>query len=191
MKGARPLTDLEVKAVLKALVGPRDRALFVLGIRSGFRISELLSLTLRDVAPLGPVLVAVAVKRRNMKGKEAGRTVPLHQEARRHLRTWIGRLRGLGHTAPETFVFRSRKGGNRAIDAIQAWRRLTAAYRTAGLAGRLGSHAMRKTFANRVYERLHHDLVKTQQAMGHKDVNSTVAYLSFKQEDIDAAILGD
>jgi hypothetical protein len=48
---------------------------------------------------------------------------------------------------------------------------------------------MRKTFANRVYDRLRHDLVKTQRALGHKNINSTVSYLSFRDEDVDAAIL--
>ena len=32
-------------------------------------------------------------------------------------------------------------------------------------------------------------LVKTQRALGHKDINSTVAYLSFREEEIDAAVL--
>jgi integrase len=53
----------------------------------------------------------------------------------------------------------------------------------------VGTHGMRKTFANRVYRQLHHDLVKTQRAMGHKNINSTVAYLSFVEDEIDAAIL--
>jgi integrase len=48
---------------------------------------------------------------------------------------------------------------------------------------------MRKTFANRMYDKLGHDLVKTQRALGHKNINSTVAYLSFREEDIAAAIL--
>jgi integrase len=52
-----------------------------------------------------------------------------------------------------------------------------------------GTHSLRKTFANRMYERLHRDLVKVQRAMGHKNINSTVAYLSFREEEIDAAIL--
>jgi hypothetical protein len=40
-----------------------------------------------------------------------------------------------------------------------------------------------------VYHQLNHDLVKTQRAMGHKNINSTVAYLSFVEDEIDAAIL--
>ena len=48
---------------------------------------------------------------------------------------------------------------------------------------------MRQTFANRVYHRLDHDLVKTQRALGHKNINSTVSYLSFAEAEIEAAIL--
>ena len=35
------------------------------------------------------------------------------------------------------------------------------------LSGKLSTHAMRKTFANRMYDKLNRDLVKVQRAMGH------------------------
>ncbi len=57
------------------------------------------------------------------------------------------------------------------------------------LGGTLGTHAMRKTFANNVHVLLGRDLVKTQRALGHKNVSSTVSYLSFLEEEIDEAIL--
>ncbi len=52
-----------------------------------------------------------------------------------------------------------------------------------------GTHAMRKTFANKVHVLLGRDLAKTQRALGHKNVSSTVSYLSFLEEEIDEAIL--
>jgi site-specific recombinase XerD len=96
--------------------------------------------------------------------------------------------------APELPVFCSRvkdptAGLKRAISREQAWRILKDAFNSNELSGQLGTHAMRKTFCNRVYEHLNHDLVKTQRAMGHANVNSTVSYLSFREEEIDAAIL--
>jgi integrase len=72
---------------------------------------------------------------------------------------------------------------------VQAWRILHDAYKANELTGKLGTHAMRKTFANRVYELLKYDMLKTQHAMGHANIQSTIAYLSFREEEITAAIL--
>lgn len=192
MKGCRPLTDAEVRGVLDSFTGEnalRDRALLLLGVRSGFRISELLSLTLGDLIQGGRMVERVAVQRRNMKKRVEGRAVILHPEARAALELLVSELRDAGHTTPDAFVFRSRKGSNAPIGRIQAWRVLNAHFNGAGLIGKLGTHSMRKTFANKVYELLGHDLVRTQRALGHLNINSTVQYLSFREEDIDAAIL--
>ena len=49
MKGCRPLTDPEILAVKDGFVRTRDKALFILGLKTGLRISELLSLKVGDV----------------------------------------------------------------------------------------------------------------------------------------------
>ena len=192
MKGCRPLTEEEVTLLQRSFGGvyaDRDKALFLLGVKSGFRISELLSLRVSDVSQHGRLVDRVTVQRRHMKQKLEGRTVLLHPEAKTALATWLLTLRQMSGYTAHTYVFRSRKGGNRPISPVQAWRILREAVTTNELTGKVGTHAMRKTFANRVYHQLNHDLVKTQRAMGHKNINSTVAYLSFVEDEIDAAIL--
>jgi integrase len=89
----------------------------------------------------------------------------------------------------QSYVFRSRKGQNRPISRVRAYTILSGVFDDCELAGRLGTHSMRRTFANRIYDRVDHDLIKTQRALGHLNINSTVSYLSFRDEDIDAAIL--
>jgi integrase len=203
MRGCRPLTDAEVSLVAKSFGGTfaaRNRALFIVGHRTGFRISELLSLHVGDVMQHGKILDQIGVQRRHMKGgkagKTSGRTVKLHPEARAALSVWleISGKRLKDDLDPATPVFCSRvkdptTGLKRAVSREQAWRILKEAFSANELQGKLGTHAMRKTFCNRVYEHLNHDLVKTQRAMGHANVNSTVQYLSFREEEIDAAIL--
>lgn len=193
MRGCRPLSDDEVADVMRSFWGEharRDKALFLLGVKSGFRISELLSLQVRDIWQAGRIVERVTVERRHMKKKTEGRTVLLHPEARTALQDWLDELRRDGEIAPESFVFQSRKGENRPISRVQAYRILQEAYDSCEMAGKLGTHSMRKTFANKVYDRLGGDLVKTQKALGHRNVNSTVQYLSFREEEIDEAILG-
>lgn len=192
MRGCRPLTEDEVEAVLAHLGGPsgaRDRALFLLGVRSGFRISEILSLRLGDVVQAGRVVERVRVLRRHMKGRREGRTVLLHPAARAALATWLEELRSAGYMTADSFVFQSRRGPNQAIGRVQAWRILRRAFEQAGLTGNLGTHSMRKTFADRVYDRLGGDLVKTAQALAHRSIGSTASYLTFREAEIDEAIL--
>jgi integrase len=192
MRGCRPLNDSEVHDVSRSFWGEharRDKALFLLGVKSGFRISELLSLRLRDVLQAGRLVDRVTVERRNMKKKLEGRTVLLHPEARAALAAWLEELGGQAELTGVTFVFQSRKGDNRPISRVQAYRILHEACDSCELTGKLGTHSMRKTFANKVYDALDNDLVKTQRALGHRNVNSTVQYLSFREEEIDEAIL--
>ena len=52
MKGTRPLDNTEIRQVAACFTGAyevRNRGLFMLGVSTGVRISELLSLTIGDV----------------------------------------------------------------------------------------------------------------------------------------------
>jgi integrase len=189
MKGCRPLSNEEVAAVVGSFTGAfakRDLAMFILGVRTGFRISELLSLKVENVVRSGQIVDRVTVQRRNMKGKNEGRTVVLHPIAKQAINDW---LKEMGNqTSPGAYLFASRKG-DKPISRVQAWRILDRVFEKTGLEGSLGSHSMRKTFANRVYEALGQNIFLLQKAMGHRSINSTTAYLSFREEEVDSAIL--
>jgi integrase len=58
-----------------------------------------------------------------------------------------------------------------------------------GAPGEIGAHTLRKTFARLIYTALDHDLVRTSYAMRHASVSTTNQYLSFREEEVDAAIL--
>jgi integrase len=194
MAGCRALTDNEVKAVRRSFSGvyaKRNEALFVLGIKAGFRISELLSLQVKQVWQYGTIVDRVEVPRRHMKGKASSRSVPLHPEARAALSVWLERLRRqlAGALSPETYIFKSRTGENRPISRIQAWRILHAAYKAHQLPGKVACHSLRKTFAMRVHAYYHGDLLKTQKALGHVNINSTIKYLALDEAEVDAGIL--
>jgi site-specific recombinase XerD len=124
-----------------------------------------------------------------MKGKNEGRTVPLHPEAREALAGWLLEFDPFRRRCAETFVFQSREGSNRAISRPRVKQILDAVCEPTGITGPLGTHAMRKTFARRIYEKSGGDLFRTQQALGHRSVNSTVSYLGSTREDIDELIL--
>lgn len=90
--GCRPLSDEEYHLILNSFEGKyvlRDQALFELGIRTGFRISEMLSVRVSDVFRDGQMLPALTVKKSWMKGGKNDRTMPLHSIASKRLHDWI------------------------------------------------------------------------------------------------------
>jgi integrase len=191
MPACRPLSATEVERVLLSFHGPnmaRDRALLTVGIYSGFRISEILSLRVRDVVQHGRITDYLTVARRQMKRKTTGRTVALHPQAQQALRTWLLALQARTTVTPDTPVFLSRKGTNQPISRRRALRLLQARFNALGMSGPLGTHSMRKTFAVAVHKQLGHDLRKTQLALGQSDINSTIKYLNVDQAEIDQAV---
>ena len=192
MKGCRSFKDQEANLISKSFGGQyaaRDRAVFAVGRYTGERISAILQLKVGEVVQAGRIVDAVTYRRANRKGKVEGRTVRLHPEAKAALAEWINQLaRGTVLTADE-FIFQSRKGQNKPISRVQYHRILKEAVQANELSGKIATHSMRKTFADRIYEALDRDIFRTQKALGHKNINSTVQYLSFKEADIEAAIL--
>ncbi len=167
----------------------RDKAIFAVGRYTGERISAILHLKIGDVVQAGRIADAVTYRRASRKGKVEGRTVKLHPEAKKALAVWVNQLAKDTVLVADDFVFQSRKGQNRPISRIQYHRILKDAIQVNELSGKVATHSMRKTFADRVYEALGRDIFRTQKALGHKNINSTVQYLSFKEQDIEDAIL--
>ena len=181
MAGCRALKKTEIVKILEVLKTPRDRALFTLGIYSGFRISELLSLKISDVYQFGRVVDRVRVSAKYMKGKERTREVALNAEARRAIELIVLDIKG-------GYLFESREG-NGPLSRRQANQILKDAFNSLKLNGKLSSHALRKTYCEAIHKALGGDIYKTSKAMGHKSVDSTAKYLVIDQSEIDRAVL--
>lgn len=189
MKGCRPLTDIEKNQVLAAMNGRyrlRDRLLVVLGVYAGFRISEILSLKVKDVCKNGQFPTHITVQRRNIKNRREGRSVVMHPAIREAAQEYLDANPDL---KPESPLFVSQKGQARAISRQQAWGILEAAYAACKLTGTLGTHSLRKTFASSCYDRSGHCLLRTKKALGHTDIRTTEKYLSFAESDVEDLIV--
>ena len=86
MKGTRPLNNNEIRLVSACFTGnpfeAHNRGLFMLGVSTGGRISELLSLTIGDVYQNRKAVTDLLYDRSIVKGGEISRAVPV--EYRRH-----------------------------------------------------------------------------------------------------------
>jgi site-specific recombinase XerD len=188
MKGSRPLTRVQVKALLKTTMSIREKALLTLGFATGYRISELLSLTVADVATGNVIHSHVSVKASNTKTKQ-GRTVLLNSDAKKALAVLIDWLKakGLDHNAP-LFVSRKHNNGYAAISRQQAHKLLKGLFAAIGEFGNVSTHTLRKTFAKAIYDATGGKIELVQIALGHAAITSTVSYLSFNTQSIDDAI---
>lgn len=205
MKGCRPLGKDEWERTFKAVQGRhalRTKALMILLAKTGFRISEALSLRIGDVVEAGKVKKRISIDRKNMKGgkvgKASGRDVPLHYAVIPHLTDQWSFLKDHGYWRPDCYFFQSQKSGNVAITRQRAWKDFTDALRHIGIMYGVGTHGLgRKTFAKEKLDYLRdkwepgkeipvHTL---QRCTGHKTIDSLMAYIEFADEDVEDAFL--
>ena len=197
MAGRRPLTRSEERALLKAVrkLSPRDRALVTTQWLTGFRISEVLSLTVGQVSRGGEILPKIGIAPRNLKGGYGTtRWVPILPELRRALERHLWWLSLKFQLEPRLPLFPSRKatpaGDVRPIARARAHALLKSVFARAGVAddGRLGTHSLRKTFARSVYVASGRDLMVLKRALGHSDVAVTQKYLEVDEDRVASAI---
>ncbi|MDR1579123.1 MAG: site-specific integrase [Synergistaceae bacterium] len=179
-----PIRDLrkiaEMKEVLKSVNG-RDELLFVMGINTALRISDLLSIRIGDVLD-GEGKISETI---SMKERKTGKTkrFPLNATVKEAISEHLAKR--LGFTLSEP-LFLSRKGG--ALSRSQAWRILKTAGKTIGI-GNIGTHSLRKTFGYQVYKKTAGDLGLVQKLMNHSTSKVTLRYIGIDREVIDQAYL--
>jgi site-specific recombinase XerD len=179
MKGTRPLTTDEIIAVSNQFDGTylvRNRSLFLLGVSVGGRISELLALRIDDVWQNGQPVSDLLFQKRVVKGKETARMIPVNGDGRQAITELIQwhkeQFSELDIRRP---LFMSRQGGE-ALSRSHAHRILEKAFQQAGLNGKLATHSLRKTFAQRCYDACG-DIHQVSELLGHKNIETTKRYI--------------
>jgi site-specific recombinase XerD len=190
MTGSRPLNELEIQAILQAFSGKyeiRNRTLFLLGLNTGARISELLSLDVGDVWRFGRPVEIIYLQKRHTKGKLVGRQITIKsgaQQAIFELIQWKRQNReSLAKDAP---LFVSRQGGR--LKRKQAHNIFSYAFKACELPGQVTTHSLRKTFANYVLRASGGNIKVLQELLGHQHLSTTEAYLSFDLDELRSAV---
>ena len=200
MKGTRPLNNNEILLVSACFDGTfeiRNRGLFMLGVSTGGRISELLSLQIGDVYQNGKPVTDLLFDKSIVKGGEVSRAVPVNSDGRRAIEALIGwhgeRYQNTNKSRP---LFPSRNGqGAKRMSRRTAHDVLKSAFEAAGLNGHLATHSLRKSFAQRLYDRTG-DIFAVQEMLGHKSVATTqeyfgVNYASAREAVEEMAVAGE
>lgn len=197
MAGCRPLSTEEKRALLRAVrkFSPRDRALVVTQLLTGFRISEVLSLSVGSVFRNGVLVSKIGVAPRNLKGGYgATRWIPILPTLAQALESHLAHLRRRYELTPELPLFLSRQdnadGAARSIGREVARQVVHRALAAAGIQndGRLGTHTLRKTFARVVYANAGNDLIVLKKALNHSSVAISERYLEVAEDEVLRAI---
>ena len=193
MKGTRPLDNDEIRSVSTCFTGTfevRNRGLFMLGVSTGGRISELLSLRVGDVyqnrKTVGDLLYGKSI----VKGGEVSRSVPVNADGRKaidELVNWHRRHYG-NPIASKRPLFPSRhKSGTVPMHRQTAHAILKTAFIEAGLNGHIATHSLRKSFAQRLYDKTS-DIYLVQELLGHRNISTTQKYLGVNYADAKVAV---
>jgi integrase/recombinase XerD len=192
MKGTRPLDNNEIRLVSACFSGKyevRNRSLFLLGVSTGGRISELLSLQIADVYQNGKPVKDLLFDRSIVKGGEISRAVPVNTDGMRAIEALICWHREQYRTLPKSRpLFPSRNGnGRKRMTSRAAHNVLKRAFIAAGLNGHLATHSLRKSFAQRLYEQTG-DVFSAQEMLGHKSIATTQEYLGVNYASVRMAL---
>lgn len=160
----RPLRDEELQRLWAALEGERDRALFMLMLRTGLRVQEVAALELSDINLSDQTILVHNSK----NGKD--RVVYLADDAREVLEGYLkGRLGG----SKAVFLVEKGRYRGRGISVRGIQKRIEHYAQVTGLG--LNCHRLRHTFATQLLE-AGADIVTVQELLGHSCVTTTRQY---------------
>ncbi|MHC8965765.1 tyrosine-type recombinase/integrase [Priestia aryabhattai] len=173
----RSLEQLEdMKWALKRHCSERDYILFLIGINTGLRVSDLLKLKTEDI-----------LKLKNKQRKEwfvkEGKTAKKRKVNINN--NLYPEVLAYAETLESEWLFPSRKG-DKAISKIQAYRQLQKAGDFAEIES-IGTHTMRKTFGYWYYKKSN-DIIKLQSILNHSTPQITLRYIGITQEEIDNSL---
>ena len=176
MASVEPIRDKEkintVKRILKQN-GSRDYLLFLMGINSGLRISDILKLKVKDVKDKEYIEL-------NEQKTNKYKKFPITNSFKYDLQEYI-----IGKMLDEC-LFPSQKGG-KSITRVQAYRIISKACVKAGIKARIGTHTLRKTFGYHFYQE-NKDIALLQQIFNHSAPSITLRYVGINQDIIDSRL---
>lgn len=150
----------------------RDYFLFVMGINTGLRISDLLPRRVQEVKGQSHLLI---IEKKTGKRKKFKLNADLREEI-----SWYtsGRV-------SDDYLFGSTKNP-RPITRVRAYQIINGAAKKLGLT-EVGTHTLRKTFGYHFYQRTR-DIATLQMIFNHSHPAITLRYIGINQDMMDEAV---
>ncbi len=183
---AKVLTSKEIQTVLKVLKTPRDKTLFLTGLYTGLRISEIIAIEQLDVyTTRGGVRNVLKITRLKKKNTVYS-NIPIHPKLREQLERYKKHLDEVVQQ-PTDWLFFAADDPTTHIGRIRAHNILTAAFQSVGIED-ASSHSMRRTCLTNM-SRAGIPLRTIQEISGHANLGQLQEYLAVDPADSHKAIL--
>lgn len=178
MNYVEPIRDIELIKDIACYLqksSERNYIMFLMGIYSGLRVSDILRRRIRDVKNKDYFTI------REKKTKNQ-RIIQINPMLKKALKQYCE------NKSLDEYLIKSREGINKPITRDMAYKILNETCGMFGIAN-IGTHSMRKTFGYHYYKQTG-DVATLQKIYGHSDPSITLAYIGITQEDINKAIKG-
>jgi len=151
----------------------RNYIMFILGINSGLRISDILKLRIKDIKNKEYI---------NLREKKTGkqRIFPFNAFIKKELKNYCE------EREMNEYLIKSRQNKNTPLSRQMAYKIIREAGESQGI-GNLGTHSMRKTFGYHFYKQ-YKDVVTLQKIFNHADPSITLHYIGIEQSAINTKI---
>lgn len=176
MNFVQPIRDPEYIRVIKKYLfdrNYRNYMLFVVGINSGLRISDILQLKVLDTQKS----YFNVVEKKTKKTRRIEMTPQLKRELKQYVED----------KEEHEYLFKSREGVNKPISRSAAYKILNNAALAVGLEENIGTHTLRKTFGYHFYKQTK-DVALLQEILNHSSPKITLRYIGINQDQMDKAM---
>lgn len=153
----------------------RDYILFVLGINTGLKITELLNIIVGDVLETDGTIKNFLLL--PSKELEVPKEIYLNQKVKKALHHYIHACQ----LNRDCYLFQSGKT-NKNISRQHAYRIIHQAAEAVGIKGKIGTNSMRKTFGYHAYKR-GVAISLLQRHFNHATPSETLKYLEISKDD--------
>ena len=179
MEFVQPIRNLKQIETIKKLLksqNMRDYCLFVFGINSGLRISDLLKLRISDIAENGKIKDRIRLRE---KKTNKFKDFPLSTSTKSALKDY---LKKRNYTEDEPlFISRKNKG---FLLRQQAYKIINDVAKSVGIKEKIGTHTLRKTFGYHAYNN-GYDITLIQKLFNHSSPSVTLRYIGITQDKLD------
>ena len=176
MKLVQPIRDREKLEEMKTELlktGYKNYLMFVVGINTGLRISDMLELKVRDLRDQTHIKI---IEQKTNKIKRFLINSLLKIEIDKYIKIM----------SDEEYLFQSRKGENKPLSRVQAYRILNSAAEHIRLQ-EIGTHTLRKTFGYWHYKQNKY-VALLQQIFNHSSPSVTLRYIGINEDIADKSI---